>query len=64
MIDCLRCKFYYVTWQKRMPHGCRAMKFKSMQIPSVLVRKTSGQECMLFQRKKPAAPSVPPKKLI
>lgn len=67
MVDCLKCKYYFVTWQKNLPHGCKAMKFKSMQIPSALVRKTSGQECMLFKRKivRPSkSPDQPPKKTI
>jgi len=33
MIDCHKCEHYYVTWDKHFPHGCKAMKFKSKQLP-------------------------------
>ncbi|MCK9491667.1 MAG: uracil-DNA glycosylase [Sulfurimonas sp.] len=53
-INCRRCKFYYVTWEKKQPHGCRAYGFKSAQIPSIVVFQSSGTECSLFELKTPA----------
>ncbi|RLB83827.1 MAG: uracil-DNA glycosylase [Deltaproteobacteria bacterium] len=50
-IDCHRCRHYYVTWDKRFPHGCRAMKFKSKELPSCVVGKSSGMPCLLFKVK-------------
>jgi len=52
MIDCHKCKHYYVTWDKNFPHGCKAMKFKSKQLPSIVVRVSSDRECLLFKIKK------------
>ena len=50
-IDCHKCRHYYVTWQKAHPHGCRAMGFKSVQLPSAVVRKNSGCPCRCFDPK-------------
>ncbi|MBW2407653.1 MAG: uracil-DNA glycosylase [Deltaproteobacteria bacterium] len=51
MIDCHKCKHYYVTWDKNFPHGCKAMGFKSKQIPSIQVRVISQRECLLVSKK-------------
>lgn len=51
MIDCHKCKHYYVTWDKNFPHGCKAIKFKSKQLPSIQVRVSSQFECLLFSKK-------------
>ncbi|CAN2041996.1 hypothetical protein GMMP15_660039 [Candidatus Magnetomoraceae bacterium gMMP-15] len=50
-INCYKCKYYYVTWDKRFPHGCRAMKFKSNALPYIEVRKYSGMPCQVFEPK-------------
>ena len=47
-VKCLQCKHYYVTWDQNHPHGCRAYHFKSPTIPSQLVKRESGQDCMLY----------------
>jgi hypothetical protein len=52
MIDCHKCKHYYVTWDKNFPHGCKAMGFKSKQLPSIDVRATSHEECLLVKKNK------------
>jgi hypothetical protein len=51
MIDCHKCKNYYVTWDKHFPHGCKAMGFKSKQLPSVKVFVSSNRECLLYKVK-------------
>jgi len=51
MINCRNCRHYYITWEKHFPHGCRAMGFKSAQLPAVTVRKSSQQDCLLFKEK-------------
>jgi len=50
-IICQRCKFYYVTWESGKPHGCKAYQFKSQQIPSVVVKQSSGIDCSFYQLK-------------
>lgn len=49
MINCHKCSYYYVTWDKAFPHGCRGMGFKSRQLPSTSVKESSDQECLLFK---------------
>ncbi len=56
MIDCHRCRHYYVTWDKRLPHGCRAMGFKSAQLPAVAVRVNSRRDCLMYQPKNRVEP--------
>ncbi|PIE74844.1 MAG: uracil-DNA glycosylase [Deltaproteobacteria bacterium] len=51
-INCHKCKYYYVTWEKKHAHGCRAMGFKSRIIPSMVVFKTSGDKCKYYTLKK------------
>ncbi|HDI59121.1 MAG TPA: uracil-DNA glycosylase [Desulfobacteraceae bacterium] len=51
MLDCHRCIHYYVTWDKRFPHGCKAMGFKSKQLPSISVFASSNERCLLFKEK-------------
>lgn len=50
-INCHQCKHYFVTWEPGRPHGCRAYGFKSQQMPSMLVKQSSGQDCALFIQK-------------
>jgi len=52
-IICQRCKFYYVTWEKNKPHGCKAYGFKSQNLPSIVVRQTSGNICNFYEDKRP-----------
>ncbi|HIP11713.1 MAG TPA: uracil-DNA glycosylase [Arcobacter sp.] len=47
-IICQRCTYYYVTWQTNQPHGCKAYGFKSKQIPSTVVRQSSGTTCSFY----------------
>ncbi len=51
-INCHKCTHYYVTWEKAHPHGCKVMGFKSLQIPSVVVYKNSGNPCLYFVPKR------------
>ncbi len=62
MIDCHKCKHYYVTWERQFPHGCRSMNFKSLQLPSAVVRNSSGIPCMRYQPKPKAQEGNPPQK--
>ena len=50
-IVCQKCKFYYVTWEKTKPHGCKAYGFKSQMLPSMVVKQSSGTMCSLYQSK-------------
>ncbi|WP_404429822.1 hypothetical protein [Sutcliffiella horikoshii] len=50
-INCLKCKHYYVTWDAKFPKGCRAFGFKTNQMPSVAVLRSSGSPCLKFDAK-------------
>jgi hypothetical protein len=50
-IDCRKCSFFYITWDKKFPYGCKAMGFKTHLMPSMEVRQASGVECLRFEPK-------------
>jgi len=50
-VNCLKCRYYYITWDRRKSRGCRAFGFKSQELPSLVVFRTSGQKCMKFSSK-------------
>jgi hypothetical protein len=52
-VNCRRCHHYFVTWEGRTPHGCKALKFKSRYLPSQVVQRTSGQPCLNYFPKPP-----------
>lgn len=55
---CRGCVHYYVTWDPRAPHGCRAMGFKSRRLPIAVVRRaTADADCLAFE---PAPGHAPP----
>lgn len=47
-INCLKCKYFYVTWDQKFPNGCKFFGFKSQYRPSLVVWQTSGQECHAY----------------
>jgi hypothetical protein len=47
-IICQKCKYYYVTWRKYKPHGCKAYGFMSLQLPSIVVKQSSGTSCNFY----------------
>ncbi len=49
--DCRKCKYYYITWDKTFPYGCRVMGFKGKTLPSTVVSQSSGMKCQLFEKK-------------
>ncbi|WP_022668493.1 hypothetical protein [Desulfospira joergensenii] len=49
--DCFKCRFFYVTWEPEHPNGCRAMGFKTKQLPSMVVFQASGKPCSYFKTK-------------
>lgn len=49
--DCFKCRHFYITYEKHFPYGCKAMGFKSKDISSDVVLKTSGMKCLYFEKK-------------
>ncbi|MBN2895311.1 MAG: uracil-DNA glycosylase [Campylobacterales bacterium] len=50
-INCIRCRHYFVTWEAGRPHGCKAYGFKSLALPSIVVKQSSGAECSFYEPK-------------
>ena len=50
-IACFECQFFYITWDKNAPRGCRAYGFKCSEIPSSAVMRVTGMSCQLGKKK-------------
>ena len=55
-INCFKCKHFYLTWIPKTPNACRVYGFKSQQMPSVIVLKSSGFACVSFEEKEKTPP--------
>lgn len=47
-VNCFKCQYFRVTWDTRNPRSCTAYNFKTKQLPSVIVKQSSGLDCMQF----------------
>ena len=56
--NCYKCRFFYVTWEEQHPNGCRALGFKSRQLPSMVVFRSSGKPCEYFKEKAGKKPDL------
>jgi len=50
-VDCFHCVHFAVTWEPKHPRSCTLFGFKSAQLPSIAVLKSSGAPCEGFERK-------------
>lgn len=50
-IDCFKCRYFKVTWDPQTPRACMAYGFKTRQVPSIVVRQSSGMDCLKFASK-------------
>lgn len=50
-VNCFRCRHFYITYQHQFPRGCKALGFKSREMPAQAVFKASGMECLHFQKR-------------
>ncbi|MTI84054.1 MAG: uracil-DNA glycosylase [Firmicutes bacterium] len=50
--NCIRCKHFYVTWDKSLPNGCHCYGIKSRYNPSVQVYRATGEGCLCFKERK------------
>ena len=51
-VNCFQCQYFFVTWDPKNPRGCKAYGFKTRELPSIVVRRSSGMECLKFEPKK------------
>lgn len=61
-VDCYQCRHFYVTWEAANPRGCKAFRFKTHKLPSVVVEETSGEPCLKFSPKREATQKKPEKR--
>lgn len=52
MINCNKCKHYYITFKPATPMGCRAFGIESKAMPSRVIKQESGEDCKGFEAKK------------
>ena len=52
-IHCLRCIHYYSTHDPSLPRGCKLYQFKTQNIPSAVVKRETGKDCLGFELRKP-----------
>ena len=57
--NCYKCKHFYITWEPHLPYGCRAMEFKSKQLPSQAVFEASDEHCLRYEEKSTQANRYP-----
>ena len=50
-IDCLKCKYYFTSWDPERPRGCRLYGFKSKDYPNLVVMRETGEDCLSFEEK-------------
>ncbi|MFA7228889.1 MAG: hypothetical protein WC061_07635 [Melioribacteraceae bacterium] len=50
-VDCKKCLYFKITWEKERPYACGAFGFKSGIIPSKEVYMAAGKECLKFSPK-------------
>jgi len=51
--NCWECRYLAITWDVRMPYGCKLMGFRSKFVPSLEVLRTDGRFCGGFSPKPP-----------
>jgi hypothetical protein len=46
--NCLRCRYFKVTWDPAFPRSCGVFGIKSRELPAALVFRSTGQRCPAF----------------
>jgi len=47
--DCLRCRYFKITWEPSFPHACLLFGVKTRSQPSTEVFLSTGKHCFSFQ---------------
>ena len=55
-INCMACRYFFITYEPIHPYGCRILAFKSKEMPSSVVFTSSGMECHSFSKKESVSP--------
>jgi hypothetical protein len=49
--DCLKCLYFRVTWDPRLPRACDVFGIRCRQMPSAEVFAATGHQCPAFSLK-------------
>jgi len=47
--NCLKCAYFFVSWDPGFPRACRVFSLKSRQLPSYEVFLATGRHCPAFE---------------
>ena len=47
-IHCLKCRHYFSTFDATSPRGCKVYGFRSQMIPSMVVKRETGSDCIQY----------------
>jgi hypothetical protein len=50
-MNCKECKFFYITWDKKFPYGCKLYEIKSKTAPDAQVLINTGVACLGYEPK-------------
>ena len=50
--QCIQCKYFYVTWDPKIPNGCKRFGIQCRDLPSKVVAQAGMGECAGFEAKK------------
>lgn len=50
-VNCFDCRSFFITHEPAHPYGCRAMGFKSRELPSAAVLRSCGEPCLCREPK-------------
>jgi len=49
--DCLKCLYFRVTWDPRLPRACELFGIRCRQLPAAEVFSATGRQCPAFELK-------------
>ncbi|RMG59423.1 MAG: uracil-DNA glycosylase [Deltaproteobacteria bacterium] len=48
---CVGCRNYIITYDRKMPYGCRVFQFQSRKSPHLVVYEASGKTCPFYAKR-------------
>ncbi|OPY05365.1 MAG: hypothetical protein A4E67_01971 [Syntrophaceae bacterium PtaB.Bin038] len=48
-VNCFECRHFFITHEPAWPYGCKAMGFKSRELPCAAVLRNSGEPCLCIE---------------
>ena len=49
--NCFQCLYLKITSNPHYPRACSMFGFKGQELPSITVKKTTGEPCQAFKQK-------------